>query len=361
MTSPTTSNPPGLELPALQRYFSAHIADCQGPLHASVVHGGRSNLTYRVSDGHTDWIVRRPPLGGLTPSAHDMAREYRVMSALQGSAVAVPRTLAFCPDDSVIGAPFTVVAWVEGRVLRTREDVGGLTPHQLGRCADGLVEQLVLLHSVPYDDVGLGTFGRPEGYLGRQLSRWRGQWDLVATRPLPALQQLHRSLVASLPPESGVCVVHGDYRVDNTILDVRDPGRVLAVVDWELSTLGDPLADLGTLLAYRDPAVDALLDNPAATDPGFPTQAELAERYARLSGCDISLLPFHLALAYFKIAVISEGVHARHLHGVTVGPGFAGAGASVPALLDAGLAVLGLGGAVGPRPPVLAERSPGPR
>ncbi|MGW0580493.1 phosphotransferase [Streptomyces sp. NPDC002920] len=157
------------------------------------------------------------------------------------------------------------------------------------------------------------------------------------------LLRLHRALEAAVPSESGVSIVHGDFRVDNTILDPADLSRVRAVVDWELSTLGDPLGDLGTFLAYRDPAVDALLDSPAATDPGFPDQMELADQYELLSGRDISLLPFYQALAYFKIAVIAEGVYSRHLQGVTVGDGFAEAGTSVPELVRAGLALVGRG------------------
>ncbi|AWW35550.1 phosphotransferase family protein [Streptomyces cadmiisoli] len=342
----TTTSPPGLDLTALYGYFDTNVPGCRGRLSATLLHGGRSNLTYRVTDGHTDWVVRRPPLGGLTPSAHDVGREYRVMSALQGSGVAVPGTIAHCADETVLGAPFTVVSWVEGRVLRTREDTLGLTSHELRRCADGLVTQLARLHSVSHRDAGLGGLGRPEGYLQRQISRWRAQWDLVATRPLPALLRLHQGLEDAVPVESDATVVHGDYRVDNTILDPADLGRVRAIVDWELATVGDPLADLGTFLAYRDPAVDALLDGPAATEPRFPAPAELAERYAMVSGRDVALLPFYLALAYFKIAVIAEGVYARHLQGVTIGEGFAGAGESVPALVGAGLASLGRRGAV---------------
>ncbi|GGN19303.1 phosphotransferase family protein [Streptomyces fuscichromogenes] len=341
-----TTDPPGLDLGAVSRWFDANVPGCQGPLSARVLHGGRSNLTYLVTDGHSRWVVRRPPLGGLTPSAHDVGREFRVMSALRGRGVAVPSAVAHCTDPSVTGVPFTVVAYVEGRVLRSRADTAGLTPYDLKRCADGLVEQLARLHAVPYAEAGLSGWGRPDGYLRRQLDRWRTQWNLVATRPLPGLPRLHKALEDALPTESAASIVHGDFRVDNTILDPTDLSRVRAVVDWELSTLGDPLADLGTFLAYRDPAVDALLDTPAATAPGFPGPLELAEQYALLTGRDITLMPFYQALAYFKIAVISEGVYARHLKGVTVGDGFAGAGDSVPALVRAGLLALGRDGAV---------------
>ncbi|MGC9538908.1 phosphotransferase family protein [Streptomyces sp. UG1] len=321
MTSPTTpsaiADPPGLDLGALGRWFAQHVGTCQGELTATMLHGGRSNLTYHVTDGRASWVVRRPPLGGLTPSAHDVAREYRVMTALRGSGVAVPHPLALCVEEDVIGAPFTVVSYVEGRVLRYRTDIAEFTPYDLRRWADGLVEQLARLHFVDYDLIGLGRWGRPQGYLRRQVDRWRVQWDLVATRPLPDLLRLYQAL------------------------DPADLGRVRAIVDWELSTVGDPLADIGTFLAYRKPAVDALLDGPAATDPRFPEPLELAEQYALVSGRDLTQLPFYRALAHFKIAVIAEGVHARHRQGVTVGEGFAGAADSVPELVLAGLSVLG--------------------
>ncbi|WP_406416365.1 phosphotransferase family protein [Streptomyces sp. NBC_00873] len=347
---PATS-PPGLELGALEAYFQVHVPGYRGSLRAEVVAGGRSNLTYRVTGGGSTWAVRRPPLGGLTPSAHDIGREHRVTSGLRGSGVAVAEAVAYCDDTDVIGAPFSVAAWVDGRVLRTRADADALTANDLARCSDGLVDQLVRLHAVPYCEFGLETLGRPDGYLRRQLTRWRGQWDLVATRPLPTVGTLFAALEAAMPETGESSIVHGDFRVDNTILDPDDLSRVRAVVDWELSTLGDPLADLATFLVYRDPAVDALLDGPAATAPGFPTQSQLAEQYAQSSGRDITQLPFYLALAYFKVAVIAEGVHSRYTQGITVGSGFDRAGASVSQLIDAGLAAIGGTG---------AERSPEP-
>ncbi|ALC27015.1 MULTISPECIES: phosphotransferase family protein [Streptomyces] len=340
MTTETFS-PPGLDLKALSAWFQAHVPGAESPLTATLLEGGRSNLTYRVQDSRTSWVVRRPPLGGHTPSAHDVAREYRVMSALRDRGVAVPDAIALCKDTTVTGAPFSVVEYVEGQVLRFRTDTAGLTPHQLRRCADGLVAELARLHAVPYAEAGLSDWGRPKGYLLRQLARWRSQWELVATKDLPELDSLHRRLTEAVPGESGASIVHGDFRIDNTLLDPADLGRVRAVVDWEMSTLGDPLADLGTFLAYRSPAVDTLLDSPAATDPRFPSALELAEQYELLTGRDITRLPFYLALAYFKIAVIAQGVHARYQQGVTIGRGFAGAGDSVIALVRAGLETLG--------------------
>jgi aminoglycoside phosphotransferase (APT) family kinase protein len=333
-------SPPGLDMRALQRYFGDHVAECAGPLQAGVVAGGRSNLTYRVSDGTTVWALRRPPMGGLTPSAHDVGREYRVMAALRDSGVAVPRTVSLCTDPEVIGAPFSVVSWIDGIVLRSREDVRAVPPADLDACTRAMVAQLARLHALSYSDLGLGEFGRPQGYLRRQLNRWRNQWDLTSTHTPTALDQLYRRLETGVPQESGATIVHGDYRLDNLIFAANDLADVRAVVDWELSTLGDPLADVGILLAYRDPAVDPLLGHPASTAPEFPPAAQLAREYEQLSGRDLANLSYYLAFAYFKIAVISQGVHSRYMHGVTVGDGFSEAGRSVPLLLDAGLKVL---------------------
>jgi aminoglycoside phosphotransferase (APT) family kinase protein len=333
--------PPGLDLRALQGYFDQHVAGCRGPLQAAVVAGGRSNLTYRVTDGLGVWALRRPPLGGLTPSAHDVGREYRVMAALGDSGVAVPRTVALCPEPDVIGAPFSVVSWVDGVVLRSRDDLDGASAPELAACARAMVAQLARLHALSYADFGLGQFGRPQGYLRRQLTRWRGQWDLISDGVPPDLDRLYRRLEAGLPPEAAPTIVHGDFRLDNLILAAGNLADVRAVVDWELSTLGDPLADVGVLLAYCDPAVDPLLGGrPAATAPQFPSAAQLAGDYAELSGRDLSELAYYLAFAYFKLAVIAQGVYSRYLEGVTVGDGFAEAGQSVPLLLAAGLRAL---------------------
>jgi aminoglycoside phosphotransferase (APT) family kinase protein len=331
-----------LDLPALQKYFESHVPETEGILTAEIIHGGRSNLTYQVSDGASAWVVRRPPLGVLTPSAHNMEREYRVMAALQGSAVAVPRTRAYCADESVIGVPFSVASFVHGRVLRTHDDVAELSQEQTRGCAEALIAQLVELHAVNHEDVGLGNFGRPDGYLRRQVHRWRSQWELVATRELPGLLRLHHALESATPAESASAIVHGDFRIDNTILDTEDARRVRAIVDWEMSTIGDPLADVGLLLVYRDPAIEGLLHRPASTSPAFPTQDAIAEEYGRVSGRDLTGLPFYVALAFFKIAVIAEGIHQRFQKGDTVGAGFEDVGRTVPALVRAGLETLGL-------------------
>ncbi|MGP3737410.1 phosphotransferase family protein [Streptomyces sp. GDS52] len=343
MSSEATS-PQGLDLAALQQYFEARVPETAGPLRAELLHGGRSNLTYLVTDGRSRWVVRRPPLGVLTPSAHDVGREYRIVAALQGTGIPVARTVALCEDPGVLGAPFCVVSHVAGTVLRTHDDLHALSQTDIDHCAGALVEVLARLHAVPYEEAGLTGFGRPEGYLTRQVRRWRDQWSRVATRDLPDIDTLHQRLAAEVPAESGAAIVHGGYRIDNAILDPADPGTIRALVDWEMATIGDPLADLGMTLAYRDPAFDPVLGGSAAsTSNRLPSPRDLAEHYARVSGRDLGRLAFYLGLGYFKIAVIAEGIHARHQAGMTIGHGFETVGDAVPLLAAAGLRALAEG------------------
>ncbi|MFF1691048.1 MULTISPECIES: phosphotransferase family protein [unclassified Streptomyces] len=332
----------GIDVPALQRYFEHHVPEFKGELQVGLLQGGRSNLTYDINDGTHRWVLRRPPLGVLTPTAHDMDREYRIVAALGGTDVPVARAVLSCKDPEVIGAPFCVVEFVTGTVLRDGDEAATLAPAAARRAADALVDTLVTLHSVNASEVGLGDYGRPDGYLERQVRRWRGQWDKVATRTLPGLDTLHDRLTRALPASGAPTIVHGDYRLDNTILAPGDFGRIAAIVDWEMATLGDPLADLGMLLMYWDPACAPVLGErhvPTA-NPGFPSGDELAARYAAQSGRDIQLLSYYRALASFKLAVIAEGIHARYLAGQTVGTGFEHVGSAVPVLLRSGLELL---------------------
>ncbi|MVU80706.1 phosphotransferase [Nocardia sp. ET3-3] len=338
-----TTTLPGLDLPALQRYFEAYVPETAGELSASLIQGGKSNLTYRLSDGVHDWVLRRPPLGPLTPTAHDMAREYRVVAALGSTDVPVAQAVSLCQDTEVIGVPFAVVSYVEGRSLRSGDDAAELTEQEAQDCSRALVDGLAALHNVEFTDVGLADFGRPAGYLGRQISRWRSQWDRVATRELPALQQLATILGMTLPEQAGETIVHGDYRLDNTIVDKQDWGRIAAIVDWEMATLGDPLADLGLLQVYWDPRSEPVLGvrHAPSANPGFLSVDGVAERYSAITGCDLENLAFYRALGYFKLAVIAEGIHQRYLAGDTVGEGFTAVGSAVPVLLDAGLEAIG--------------------
>ncbi|WP_326837447.1 phosphotransferase family protein [Amycolatopsis rhabdoformis] len=327
----------GLDLAALEAFFAARVPGFGGRLSAELLQGGRSNLTYVLTDGRSRWVLRRPPLGGLTPSAHDMGREYRVVAALRDSDVPVARAVALGGED-VLGVPFSVVEHIDGVVFRTTEQLGKLSDDEVRRCAHGLVDVLARLHAVDPHAVGLDGFGRPEGYLGRQVRRWHDQWLRVKTRELPDIDALHTRLADTCPAESGASIVHGDYRIDNVILDPDDPGTARAVVDWEMATLGDPLADLGLHLVYSDPAFAPVLAGAAAsTSDRLPPVRELAQRYAELSGRDLGPLDFHLALGYFKIAVIAEGIHARYRQGLTLGSGFEAVGAAVAPLAAAGL------------------------
>ncbi|MEB3371348.1 phosphotransferase family protein [Saccharopolyspora mangrovi] len=335
--------PPGINLPALQRYFDTAVSETAGPLTVGLITGGKSNLTYSVTDGLHNWVLRRPPMGPLTPTAHDMAREFRIVAALHGTGVPVARAVTLCENTEVLGAPFAVVSYVEGRTLRDGDDAEKLSSEEAKRCSRALVDTLAQLHAVPYDEVGLTGFGRPDGYLERQVRRWRGQWDRVATRELTAVDVLHQELARSLPHQSISAVVHGDYRIDNTILDSSDVGRIAAIVDWEMATLGDPLADLGLLQVYWDPVTEPVLGvrHAPTANTGFLSADELAERYSISSGLHIANLGFYRALGYFKMAVIAEGIHQRYLAGETIGDGFDRVGQAVPELLESGLDTLG--------------------
>ena len=305
----------GLDLAALDQYLRSLGEGRDGQLQGQFISGGRSNLTFRVYDDTTSWLVRRPPLHGLTPSAHDMAREYKVVAALQDTPVPVARTIALCEDDSVLGASFQIVEFVAGQVVRRRAQLEALGRRAIDGCVDALIRVLVDLHSVDPNAVGLSDFGKPNGYLERQVRRWGSQWELVR---LPDdyrdadVQRLHSGLQQSIPQQSRTSIVHGDYRIDNTILDADDPTRVRAVVDWELSTLGDPLSDAALMCVYRDPALDLIVNAQAAwTSPLLPTADELADRYSLVSGLSLGHWEFYMALAYFKLAIIAAGIDFR--------------------------------------------------
>ncbi|OBK26253.1 phosphotransferase family protein [Mycobacterium asiaticum] len=313
MTSTDRLN--GLDLPALDRYLRSLDIARDGELRGEFISGGRSNLTFRVYDEATSWLVRRPPLHGLTPSAHDMSREYKVVAALQNTPVPVARTVALCDDESVLGAPFQIVEFVDGQVVRRRAQLESLGRRAIDGCVDALIRVLVDLHNVDPDSVGLSDFGKSSGYLERQVRRWGSQWQLVRLpddRRDDDVERLHTALQQSIPQQSRTSIVHGDYRIDNTILDSQDPRQVRAVVDWELSTLGDPISDAALMCVYRDPALDLIIETQAAwTSPLLPTADELADRYSLVSGQPLGQWEFYMALAYFKLAIIAAGIDFR--------------------------------------------------
>ncbi|MBA0050601.1 phosphotransferase family protein [Streptomyces sp. AJS327] len=332
-------NPPGLDLARLGEYLARERPGLlAGPLGAEVVQGGRSNLTYRLGDGASRWVLRRPPLGHVLATAHDMAREYRVISALRDTGVPVPGTLLLCQDDEVIGAPFYVMEHMAGTPYRTSAELAALGPERTRRVVLSLVDTLVALHAVRPEEVGLGDFGRPEGFLERQLRRWSTQWEASHGRPLPGIDALRDGLAGRLPASPAATVVHGDFRLDNVLVDAED--RISAVLDWEMSTLGDPLTDLGLLVMYSEQDLPGLPLATASGAPGHPGTRELVERYAAASGRDVSGVGWYTAFAYFKLAVILEGIHYRYTLGQTVGAGFDQIGEIVPVLIDNGLATL---------------------
>jgi len=332
-------SPEGVDVDRLRPWFAAHVDGAtDAPLHAELITGGRSNLTYVISDGSRSWVLRRPPLGHVVETAHDMRREYRVLDALGPTDVPVPQVLAF-GDDTILGAPFYVMERVDGRILRTREEMAGLTPDEARACSTCLVDVLAALHAVDYPAVGLSDFGRPDGFLARNVARWGKQWQANKTRDLPALEEVARRLDGALPVSGPPAIVHGDYRLDNTMLAPDDPGRIAAVLDWEMSTLGDPLTDVGLLLVYWGGGAQlaTLTAQGVADVPGFFTRDEVIARYAAQSGRDVAHLDFYEVFAMYKLAIIVEGIHARYLMGKTLGEGFSEMGAVVDGLAEQAL------------------------
>ncbi|MGB3351213.1 MAG: phosphotransferase family protein [Mycobacterium sp.] len=305
----------GLDLTALDRHLRDAGIPRTGELRAELVSGGRSNLTFLVSDDASQWVLRRPPLHGLTPSAHDMAREYRVVAALADTAVPVARAVTMRNDDTVLGAPFQMVAYVPGNVVRYTEQLEALGDRAtIESCVDSLITVLADLHAVDPDAVGLGDFGKPSGYLERQVRRWGSQWDLVKRDDDPCdndVRALHTKLTQAIPPQSRTAIVHGDYRIDNTILDADDPTKVIAVLDWEMSTLGDPLSDAALMCVYRHPTFHLVHADAAWASELIPPADELAEKYSRAAGQSLDHWDFYMALAYFKLAIIGAGIAYR--------------------------------------------------
>jgi aminoglycoside phosphotransferase (APT) family kinase protein len=382
-----TSTPPGIPSAArLAGWISQSLGG--GPVELTgvqLIAGGRSNLTYRLTlsgprgvrgggeplprgvrgdgssreeerGGHRGGrppggdrvlVLRRPPLGHVLPTAHDMSREFRVLSGLAGTEVPVAAPVAFCDDAEVIGAPFYLMEHVTGVVLRSRKDTAALTESQNADLSERLADMLAAIHGVDVEATGLAGLGRGAGYLTRQLARWQRQAELSKTREIPGYDQLVDRLTATLPPEGETTLVHGDFRLDNVLVAVAPRPRITAVVDWEMATLGDPLADLGlTLVYWSDPGEESWLQpdqetqapgpglrTDGTTSPGFLTRAEFSAAYAQRTGRDISRIGYYVAFGYFKLAVVLEGIHARYLQHQTVGEGFEQEGLAVPALV----------------------------
>ena len=309
--------PEGIDRDGVEAWFRANVPTAEPPLAFERISGGRSNLTYGVTDtAGARWALRRPPLGKGLASAHDMTREARIVAALRDTAVPVAPMAGVCEDESVNGAPFYVMEFVEGVVLRSRDEA---TRHfdeaERAAIAERVADTLVEIHRVEPDDVGLGELGRRGDYVARQLRRWQGQWEKSKTEELSLVDEVHRRLSRRIPEQGPATIVHGDYRLDNMILAAL--GQVAAVVDWELCTLGDPLADIGLLMVYWSQAGDELMPlfDPPTTAPGFPGREAIARRYGQRSGRDLSQLDFYVALGYWKLAVILQGIVARYSAG----------------------------------------------
>jgi aminoglycoside phosphotransferase (APT) family kinase protein len=312
------SHVPGIEVASVTSWLETNVAGAAGPFTFDVIAGGHSNLTYRVTgaDG-TRFVLRRPPLGHVLASAHDMGREHRILSALQGTAVPVPPVEGFCDDLDVNGSPFYVMGFVDGHVLRDRVAAEQALADEAARgtASRSLVDTMAAIHAVDLDAVGLADLGRHEGYIERQLKRWYGQWNQGKTRELPAVDRVYEGLLSRIPDQGPATIVHGDYRLDNCM--VGDDGSVVAVLDWEICTLGDPLADVGLLQVYWNGPDDneGAWSGTATAAPGFWNRPQLAHRYAEVSGRDLSQLDFYVAFAFWKLACIIEGVYSRYLGG----------------------------------------------
>ncbi|MGY1834960.1 phosphotransferase family protein [Blastococcus sp. SYSU DS0510] len=342
------STPPGADPAVVGPYLAAALGDDRWrSVTVELIAAGMSNLTYVVTPegGSADdaVILRRPPTGAVLATAHDMAREHRVISALGGTAVPVPRTLHLCTDTGVLGAPFYVMERVVG-VHVVREFPPGYAdqPEQRRAVGERLVDVLADLHSVDHDAVGLSDFGRPEGFAARQVRRWTKQWDATRDRDRPGLDALAARLAETVPTTQGSGIVHGDYRLDNCLLDPAEPGRIKAVLDWEMSTVGDPLTDLGMMLVYWPEAGEQRpsSQSPVTTLPGFPTRQQVAERYAGRTGTDLSELNWYVAFGFFKFAAIIAGIVARSAAGAMAGKDTTGYAERIDPCVELGRAAL---------------------
>jgi aminoglycoside phosphotransferase (APT) family kinase protein len=321
-----SSAPEGIHQDNVTGWLSSQVREVDPPLTFSLIAGGRSNLTYRVEDAAgRAWALRRPPLHHVLPTAHDMSREYRLMHSLGPAGIPVPVTIGLCTDEAVNERPFYVMEFVEGHILRSASEAEQAFDEGTRRAVgDRMAETLAALHDVDPDQVGLGDLGRREGYIERQLKRWRGQYDQMQVEGVEPdrdglVTRVSDELARRIPAQQRTSVVHGDYRMDNVVLS--DDGSVRAILDWEICTLGDPLADLGLLMVYwaeRDDAM-AVLGGSPTTAAGFSTRAQVLEHYGSVSALDLSHVGYYVAFGYWKLGCILQGVFARYVAGAGAG------------------------------------------
>jgi aminoglycoside phosphotransferase (APT) family kinase protein len=319
-----STSPEGINAANVTGWFVAHVTDIAPPLTFTLIAGGRSNLTFRVEDADgRAWALRRPPVHHVLPTAHDMVREHRLMHALGPVGIPVPKTIGLCTDETVNERPFFVMEYVDGHILRSAPEAEAAFDEATRRSVgDHMADTLAALHAVDSDAVGLGDLGRHEGYIERQLKRWSGQYAQMQVDGVDhggVVEQVSGELARRAPPQQRTSVVHGDYRMDNVVLD--DAGSVRAILDWEICTLGDPLADVGLLMVYWADRADEtpVLGMSATTAPGFSTRAEVVERYAKSSDLDLSGIDYYVAFGYWKLACILQGVYARYVAGAGAG------------------------------------------
>ena len=315
----------GIDVPRVSAWLATHIDGATAPFHFELIAGGRSNLTFRVTDADgREWALRRPPVHHVLPTAHDMVREHTVLAAVGPAGIPVPRAIALCTDETVNERPFYVMEFVDGHILRDAKMAADeLDEEARGRVGTQLATTLADLHALRPDDVGLGGLARHDGYIERQLRRWQGQYEQMRVAGIEQgaiVGEVGEALAARIPPQQRVSIVHGDYRLDNTVLD--DRGGVRAILDWEICTLGDPLADIGILCDYwADPGDTqvALMGAAPTTAPGFETRDQVRKVYEEASGLDCAELPYYRAFGYWKLACILQGVYARYAAGATAG------------------------------------------
>jgi aminoglycoside phosphotransferase (APT) family kinase protein len=307
----------GINEGPVTEWLAERIPGLEPPLTFTLIAGGHSNLTYRCVDGRgAAYVLRRPPLGHVLESAHDMGREHRIVSALSGSKVPVAPTFGLCEDPAVNGAPFYVMGFVDGTVLHDAEAARALTSAERGSLGMHVIDVLAALHGIDPDGVGLGELGRREAYLARQLNRWNKQWLASKTHEIPEMEETARLLEARMPEQKGAAIVHGDYRLGNMIVgQIAGHGAILAVLDWELCTLGDPLADVGYLLNSWSQPGEAGAELAPTSVVGFPSREALCVRYTAATGRDLSAIDYYRAFSHWRLAAIGQGVYKRYLVG----------------------------------------------
>ncbi len=338
-----TTDIAGIDADAITQWMSGRVPELAVPLSFELITGGLSNLTYRLTDAQgSRWVLRRPPLGHVLATAHDMGREHRIISSLLDTEVPVPPLVGFCEDSSTNGAPFYVMQYVDGIIARDVATATSMAPEARARSGPELIDVLGSIHAVDIDRVGLGDLGRREAYVERQLSRWHRQWEATKDGENPVMESLHQRLTARIPIQGPATIVHGDYRLDNCIL--RQDGTIAAVLDWELCTLGDPLADVGLMLVYwSEPGDEVSIGLPqASTVDGFASRTRLLDLYSDRTGRDLSEIGFYVALGYWKLACILQGVLVRYRAGAmgTAASDDDPFGTQVTSLAEAGMAAL---------------------